>query len=68
MPHFTHIEKSAFRKGEYVAYLNGPRHIRKYYAGWETYDNEESGPYFNGRTLAEIDRNIQRFKEKQLAH
>jgi hypothetical protein len=64
MKSFTHIEKSAFRRGEYVAYLNGARHVRKYYAGWETYDINEPGPYVNGRNLAELDKKIERIKSK----
>jgi hypothetical protein len=52
----NHIEKSAFRQREYVAYINGPVYIRRYYGGWESY--ECGKPYFNGRNLAEVDKRV----------
>jgi hypothetical protein len=54
--HLNHIEKSAFRQREYVAYINGPVYIRRYYGGWESY--ECGKPYFNGRNLAEVDKRV----------
>jgi hypothetical protein len=65
MKQFLNIEKSALRQREYVTHINGARqHIRKYYAGWETYDINEPGPYVNGRNLAELDKKIERIKSK----
>ncbi len=33
----NHIEKSATRHGEYVAYINGAQRVRRNWSGWETY-------------------------------
>lgn len=51
------IEKSAFRKGEYVGYCNGAQRIRRTGKGWQTYALGSSKGVFvpaYGRTLAEL--------------
>lgn len=37
MKSLPHIEKSGFRKGEYVAYINGTQRVRRSGVGWSTY-------------------------------
>lgn len=44
------IEKSAFRKGEYIGYCNGAQRIRKGGRGWETYALASSGGIFTYAT------------------
>lgn len=58
MQNLPYIEKSAFRRGEYVAYVNGAQRIRKTASGWETYAlGSQSGQFVRmiGPTLASID-------------
>jgi len=37
MKYYSNIEKSAFRKGEYVGYCQGAQRIRRAAGGWQTY-------------------------------
>lgn len=51
------IDKSAFRKGEYVGYCNGAQRIRKGGQGYETYSlGSQSGAftYATAQTLFEL--------------
>ncbi len=44
------IEKSAFRKGEYIGYANGAQRIRRGGLGWETYALGSSAGVFTPAT------------------
>lgn len=58
MQSLPHIEKSAFRRGEYVTYVNGAQRIRRTASGWETYAlGSQSGQFvrMSGPTLSSID-------------
>ena len=51
------IDKSAFRRGEYVGYCNGAQRIRKGGQGWETYSLGSSAgvaTYATAATLFEL--------------
>ena len=51
------IEKSAFRKGEYIGYCNGVQRIRKGGQGYETYALGSStgvATYATAQTLFEL--------------
>lgn len=55
------IERSAFRRGEYVGYCNGAQRIRRVNGGWQTYALASSAGKFMpmfGRTLAELSRKM----------
>lgn len=54
----TNIEKSAFRKGEYVGYCHGAQRIRKGGEGWQTHALGSTAGTFvplTARTLRELD-------------
>lgn len=58
MRNLPNIEKSAFRKGEYVGHCKGAQLIRKGGEGWETYrlGSISQGEFVRvtARTLAEL--------------
>ena len=61
MPH--NIERSAFRKGEYVLYLNGAQRVVGQSGAWRTVGllSLAGAPvYAHGATLAELARNAER--------
>ena len=56
-----YIEKSAFRRGEYVAYVNGAQRVRRTISGWETYAlGSGSGTFVRvaAPTLKELDAKV----------
>lgn len=55
------IEKSAFRRGEYIAHLNGAQRIHRTACGWETYalaSTDGKPERVGARTLRELDGKI----------
>lgn len=61
MKHLQHIERSAFRRGEYIAYFWGALRVRRSANGWETYSlASQSGEFvrISAPTLAEMDTRI----------
>ena len=48
------VDKSPFRKGEYVGYANGVWHIRRNYAGWIANHRENKHTGITGMTLSDI--------------
>ena len=57
------IEKSAFRKGEYIGYCKGAQRIHKVSGGWATYAlGSSSGTFVPcfGRTLAELGAKLEK--------
>jgi translation elongation factor P/translation initiation factor 5A len=58
MPRLTRIEKSAFRKGEYVGYANGVWLIQRSDAGWTARHREAAAPRITARTLADLDAKL----------
>ena len=58
---YQHIERSAFRRGEYVAYFRGCQRVRRSLGGWETYAlGSQSGEFvrISAPTLAAMDARI----------
>jgi len=55
MQNFHNIEKSGFRKGEYVGYAHGPWRITRSWRGWLCSNGHQS---FIRRTLAEISKGL----------
>jgi hypothetical protein len=56
------IEKSGFRKGEYVGYCKGAQRIRRTSYGWQTYALASSAGEFvaaSGRTLKELGNELE---------
>jgi hypothetical protein len=59
------IDKSAFRKGEYIGYCaRGARRIHRYSGGWETYGGPallgDTDIHLTGRTLKEISKKLEK--------
>lgn len=57
----TNIDKSGFRKGEYVGYCNGAQRIRRGGLGWETYALGSSAgafTYATAETLFQLGRKL----------
>jgi hypothetical protein len=50
-----HIEKSAFRRGEYVAYFNGAWRVYRSEYGWCAVKADTSPFIICARTLKEVD-------------
>lgn len=65
MRSFSNIEKSAFRKGEYVGYSNGVWLIRKTnssYGNWSArYRDNDRVPLIFGFTLEEVSKKLTDF-------
>jgi len=54
---FHNIDKSAFRKGQYVGYANGTIwRIKRTYGGWTA---SNGGQSFTRRTLAEVSKALE---------
>lgn len=67
MKNLSHIEKSAFRRGEFVGYCNGAQRIIRNGAGWKTAGlRSASGVPVNasGRTLEELNSKLAEIAEK----
>lgn len=65
-----HIEKSAFRPGEYVAYVNGCQRVRRFGNGWQTYALGSSQGEFtriSAPTLARMDEIISEMRKAPYA-
>lgn len=52
------IEKSAFRRGEYVGYGRGPWRVLRGGAGWNAFHRGDLG-HVTARTLAELGKKIE---------
>lgn len=64
LPH--NIEKSAFRKGEYVGYCNGAQRIRRGGEGWVTNglcSSQGEAVFAQARTLMELGEKLAKIKE-----
>lgn len=60
-----YIERSATRKGEYVAYVNGVQRVRRCGNGWQTYTLGSSAGTFTplyAATLSAMDARIAKLK------
>lgn len=55
---FPNIEKSAFKRGEYVGYGNGVWRIFKWGDGWKAV-NQKTSKHIDGRTLEEISKKLE---------
>ena len=61
----SNIDKSAFRRGEYVGYCNGAQRIRKGGLGWQTYalGSTQGEPVFvSAPTLRELGAMLEKRK------
>jgi len=58
---FPNIDKSGFRRGEYVGYARGVWRIRKADYGWQAIHRDGSGA-LTGRTLAEISAKLSKLR------
>lgn len=61
MKSLQHIERSAFRRGEFVAYVHGAQRVRRCAGGWETYALASASGRFvplSAPTLAAMDERI----------
>lgn len=66
MKALPNIEKSAFRKGEYIGYCNGAQRIRRCGAVWQTYalGSATGTPVFiYAATLEEMSRRLTALKK-----
>jgi hypothetical protein len=66
MKNLLYIEKSGFRKGEYVAYINGAQRVRRSAHGWATYSLGSTAGEFtpiHAATLAEMDSKIAQMRK-----
>jgi hypothetical protein len=65
MKNLPNVEKSAFRKGEYVGYANGVWIIRKFstsYGNWSARHRDSNrAPLIFGFTLTEISKKLTDF-------
>lgn len=64
MPRLTRIEKSAFRKGEYVGYANGVWRVYKDLDRWYGIRKAPAAyASITARTLADLDAKLTQFAE-----
>jgi len=68
MKNLLNIDKSAFRKGEYVGYCNGAQRIRKVGNQWQTYSlGSQAGKFIpaSAETLAELSKKLAMAKQSE---
>ena len=62
MKYLTRIDKSAFRKGEYIGYCNGAQRIRKGGLGWQCYglsSTQGEAIYTTAETLEKLNSKLE---------